>query len=380
MQPPILCRHIIASIDNEAAGPSYSVTSLSSSLRRNGVDSAVLTVGVRKSGEGLDIFGQDMTRLPVVSRLKFSSNLTNAINASAKQGAVLHSHGLWLMPNITPALAAKRFGAPLVVSPRGMLGTEALEFSSIRKKLVWAIAQRGALSLAKCFHATSEAESDDIRRMGLRSPIAVIPNGIDIPLGDPSTNSRTILHLGRIHPKKGIDQLISAWANIAKYYPDWKLRIVGPSEARYKETLERQVYNGLVPRVQFDDALYGEAKWQAYRDAGLFVLPTLNENFGMVVAEALAAGVPVICTKGAPWRGLDTKGCGWWVDHGQEPLATALGKALALPDVGRTDMGLRGREWMRSDFGWNAIANQMAELYLWCTGTGERPKCIATQS
>lgn len=371
-----MIRQIVASVDDEAAGPSYSVTSLAAALQLQGLDSGVLAVGRRETEPWLEVHAQDFASVPVAKRLRISGGLARAIGEAAEQGAVLHSHGLWLMPNIYPARAAQRHGVPLVVSPRGMLGEAALAFSARRKKLFWVLAQRRALEAAACFHATSMAEAEDIRRAGLTAPVVVIPNGIDIPKVQALSRSRTILCLGRIHPKKGIDRLITAWAQLAGRYPDWRLRIVGPSEMGYREDLQRQVHDLRAPRVDFEGPLFGDDKLKAYRKAGLFVLPTLNENFGMVVAEALAAGVPAICTRGAPWAGLISERCGWWIDHGPDALAAALDNALSLPDSERAAMGARGRAWMGRDFGWDGIAARMAQVYSWCSAQGEKPACI----
>lgn len=374
----LACRQIVASVDDEASGPSYSVTALAAALGRAGHDSAVMAVGRCALEAGLEVYPQDLSRLPVAKRLMISRALVRAVEAAARQGAVLHMHGLWLAPNIHPARAARRHGVPLVASPRGMLGAEAFAFSARRKRLVWALGQRHALEMAACFHATAQSEAEDIRCAGLTAPVAVIPNGIDIPGGDPEPGARTALHLGRLHPKKGIDRLVTAWARVAERHPDWRLRIVGPSEIGYRDTLERQVQELGAPRVVFDGPLYGTDKLVAYQQAGLFVLPTLNENFGMVVAEALAAGIPAICTKGAPWSGLEAERCGWWVDHGPDAMAVALDAALELPDAERMAMGARGRDWMARDFGWDGIAKRMATVYAWCLGQGDQPDCVVT--
>ena len=373
---PSIIRQIVASIDNEAAGPSYSVTALSKALTRQGHDSATMAVGRRELEAGLEIYPQDLLRVPLANRLMSSHGLKRAVYLAAAKGAVLHMHGLWLLPNFYPAGAARRYGVPLIVSTRGMLGLKALAFSRKRKQVVWALAQKRAVQMAACFHATAETEVEDIRRAGLSAPVAVISNGIDIQESALTTGARTVLYLGRLHPIKGIDQLVAAWSRVAERHPAWQLRIAGPSEFGCKEALERQVRELAVPRVHFEGPLYGPDKLEAYRQAGLFVLPSLNENFGMVVAEALAAGTPVISTKGAPWAGLETEGCGWWVDHGWEPLVSALCAALALPDEERMAMGARGQAWMARDFGWDRIAARMAEVYAWCRGQGDRPDCV----
>lgn len=383
--PARVCRHIVANVDDAAAGPSYSVLALVAALRAQGMDAEAWAVGQRAAHPGLRIFPPDGGML---RRLGASSALASALRhfpgGVGGAGPVLHGHGLWLLPNLYPARVARRHGVPLVVSPRGMLGAEALAFSPHRKRVMWALAQGRALRTAACFHATSDAEAEDIRRAGLAAPIAVIPNGIDLPGAEPARarpESRTVLHLGRLHPKKGVDRLVAAWARVARKYPAWQLRIVGPSELGTRAALERQVRALAVPRVTFDGPLHGAAKAAAYREAGLFVLPTRGENFGMVVAEALAAGVPVISTRGAPWAGLEAERCGWWVDHGPVPLATALDAALSLPPGTRAGMGARGRAWMARDFGWDGIAARMAEVYAWLVagraeGQGPRPACV----
>ena len=118
------------------------------------------------------------------------------------------------------------------------------------------------------------------------------------------------------------------------------------------------------------------AKSSALYSADLLVLPSLNENFAMVVAEALAHGTPVISTKGAPWKGLVKYGCGWWIDHGVEPLAATLASAMAMSRLGLNSMGSRGREWMAREYSWDRIAADMTNVYRWCAGNGEMPDCV----
>lgn len=374
--PGFMVRQILSSLDDEAAGPSYSVPALSFALQRREWDSIVLAVGTRKSGPGIVVHPQDFRDAPILSRLRVSTKLSEAIHVDALSGATLHMHGLWQMPNLYPARAARKYGVPLILSPRGMLGAEALAFSRTRKRAFWALAQERAVKQVNCFHATCEAEAEDIRRAGLSAPIAIIPNGIDIQPTLAKLAGKSVLYLGRVHPKKGIDRLIRAWGMIADRYPAWTLRIVGPSEIGCRDELESLVHTLRTPRVIFEGPLFGSDKYDAYSAAGVVVLPTLNENFGMVVAEALATGVPVISTKGAPWSGLETNRCGWWVDHGPDALAKALTSCISLSDEERQAMGTRGRTWMLKEFGWDTIAANMARVYEWCSGRGDRPEYV----
>ena len=296
-------------------------------------------------------------------------------------GKVLHIHGLWRMPNVYPGFAAARAGAPLVLSPRGMLGSPALAFSKQQKKLFWHIWQRRALRALDCIHVTAASELEDVRAFGLKTPAALIPNGIDVPkhpltVTKQDKASRQVLHLGRIHPKKGIDRLLRAWSHIDDSRANWELRIIGPSEGGYLEELKALALQLKLKNVSFEGPIYGEEKQQAYANADLFVLPTLHENFGMVVAEALAQGTPVISTKGAPWEGLIAERCGWWIEHGPDALAAAITDAMALSSEERLRMGARGRDWMRRDFSWDAIAEKMEGVYQWCAGQGDRPECV----
>jgi glycosyltransferase involved in cell wall biosynthesis len=237
-----------------------------------------------------------------------------------------------------------------------------------------------AARAASCLHATSRQEYQDIRAFGLKAPIAIIPNGIDVlpsePKGPPNGGQRTVLYLGRLHPKKGLDRLLDAWELIEDHHPEWQLDIVGPIDGDYAQMLKARIAADAASRVCLVGPLYGEAKLEAYRRADLFVLPTLNENFAMTVAEALAQGTPVISTKGAPWAGLVSYGCGWWIDHGTEPLAAAMDEAMSISRAQLASMGEAGRAWMCRDFNWTSVAASMQSVYHWLSGRGERPSCV----
>ena len=258
-----------------------------------------------------------------------------------------------------------------------MLDRWSLYQGRAKKRLAWLGYQGGDFRRAALLHATAEQELRDIRRLGLTNPVAVIPNGIDFPPAPLPAQARPAgprraLFLSRLHPKKGVLDLVRAWARLDP--AGWELLITGPDEGGYRHMVEQEISrlqagSGIRCTGPVDDA----DKWALYASAQLFLLPTYSENFGLVVAEALACGVPVITTRGAPWQGLETHGCGWWTDIGEAPLTQALGLALATDGAELGAMGARGREWVLRDFGWPGVAEAFSRAYLWLAGQGPLP-------
>jgi glycosyltransferase involved in cell wall biosynthesis len=285
---------------------------------------------------------------------------------------------MWLPINHAVATVARERHIPLVISTHGMAEPWALQHRAWKKRLAWLLYQKRDLQTAAVLYATSEMEFLGLRRIGLRQPIAVIPNGVALPeVGDAPgkvSGRRTVLFLGRIHPVKGLLELVNTWRTVRP--AGWRVVIAGPDEGGHRSVVEERVRRlGLRGDVEFVGPVDGAGKAALYRSANLFVLPTFSENFGVVVAEALAHGVPVITTRGAPWADLETFRCGWWIDVGVEPLEAALREAFALTDEDRAAMGARGREYVKR-FDWQRIAEQTLALYRWILGQGERPDCV----
>ena len=381
--------HVIGGLEAAHGGPSYSVPRLCEALAAADIETMLFSVAGAECGQSDNSvngyrdsrFRWDYARLPMLRGLRRSSGLSKALEQAAPATDVIHNHGLWLMPNVAAGRVASRAQSPLVLSPRGMLAPAALAFSGLKKRAFWRLLQGPAVRRAACLHATSEQEYQEIRAFGLANPVAIIPNGIDLP--EPAaahsasaSADRVVLSLGRIHPKKGLDRLVRGWAVVENGHPDWRLRIVGPAEAGHDEELRALAAALGLARVSVEGPVYGDAKAAVYQDADLFVLPTLNENFGLTVAEALASGTPAISTKGAPWSGLEEEGCGWWIDHGIEPLAAALARAMTLPPAALTAMGAKGRRWMARDFSWDRVAGDTLDLYRWLAGAATIPASV----
>jgi glycosyltransferase involved in cell wall biosynthesis len=257
-----------------------------------------------------------------------------------------------------------------------MLEPWALEHQSAKKNLAWYAYQRWILQSASLLHATADMEARQLRDLGLTAPIAVIPNGVPLP-GDWKQSAadgptRQALFLSRLHPKKGLLNLVDAWAEVAP--ADWRLIIAGPDENNHRQKVEQRVETrGLTDAVDFPGPIDDADKWDLYRESDLFVLPTFSENFGVVVAEALASGVPAITTTGAPWQVLEEKRCGWWIEPEVDALADALRDATTRSDAERLAMGRRGRALVRDRFAWPSIAERLLEAYRWILGEGPKP-------
>jgi glycosyltransferase involved in cell wall biosynthesis len=346
-------------------GPAVSVARLAVALTDVGVE-----VGVW-APDGSAITSPFLA--PDATAVRLAGTERDALNRFAGVD-VLHDNGIWLPHNHRLAALALRRGIPKIVSVRGMLEPWALHHRRLKKSLAWWLYQRRDLKRAQSLHATSEAEAANIRGHDLGVPVCVIPNGVDLPElhGAPRTKGdrrsdglggpRVALFLGRIHPVKGLPMLINAWARVRP--AGWVLKIAGPDEAGHRAAVEDVVANsGLRGCVEFVGPLEAEAKSFAFEQAELFILPTHSESFGMVIAEALAHGLPVLTTTRAPWPLLRRRNCGWWVEPDVEAIAAALRLATSLDSSVLRQMGARGRALAIEGFGWTHIARQFVAVY-----------------
>ena len=294
---------------------------------------------------------------------------TSCTAADCRMSDVVFVHSMWTPPVLRACHAALRAGTPLVRVPHGCLNPAALRHSAWKKALVSPL-ERHYLRRAACILVTTDTEKAAVERWvsGVRRIEAVgmgiddlltpdIPDFPDIPDLPPKRTDdgpRSFLFVGRLHPLKGLDLLLAALPT------DAFLRVIAPDVdgawARY-ERLARQL--GVADRVTFLGVKTGAEKIRELRAADALVLPTHSENFGFAVAEALVVGTPAITTKGAPWKGLEAHGCGWWTDVNAASLRAALADCASRARVELAEMGARGRAWMLSDFTWRACAERV---------------------
>lgn len=384
----MLIDQVVASLSPAAGGPTRTVLQVTDTLTVNtGVEVRLITqagigdhVCEPSSAKVRSFVGWSASAHKLRLGLPGRGALISALKE--KRPDLLHSNGLWHPLNHWCSRAARQHRIPLVIQPRGMLEPWALAWKAGKKRLALGLYQQRDLESAAVLVATAEQEAEHFRELGLGQPIAVIPNGIDLHAalmdkGEWSARHdglRRALFLSRIHPKKGLFNLLDAWSIVEPR--GWMLQIAGPDEGGHlAEVLAMAGRLGIMDRVRYLGEFDDDAKWAVYREADLFILPTFSENFGVVVAEALAQGVPVITTTGAPWQELKTRNCGWWVEPTVDGLVGALRDAVAKEPAQLREMGMRGQIYA-GEFDWGNIARQTLEVYRWILGQGDRPDCV----
>lgn len=293
---------------------------------------------------------------------------------------LIHLHGMWSPFLAIAALAARKMGIALVISPHGCLEPWALSYKKVKKKLALTTYQGFVLHSASMFVATANQELGTIRKMGFRQPIAVIPNGVDFNLPvrkEAPAGLKIILFLSRVHPIKGLLDLVEAW--LISRQPGWRVVIAGGDEGGYRKVVEDLIKaKGLQSDFEFTGFVDGIQKQLCFDTATLFILPTYSENFGIAIAEALANELPVITTTGAPWHDLVEYRCGWWISPGVRGVADALTSAMACSLDELRAMGKRGRELVLSKYSWSQIGATGAGVSNWLLNqSSTKPNAIS---
>lgn len=281
---------------------------------------------------------------------------------------IFHSNCCWYPYSAFTIGWAQQKGYKTIVTPHGMLEPWILQRNYWSKKLPGIILyQRRAIKKADLVHATAESEKENLLKLGWNPNVKVIPNCVQIDKIQIKTfgvQSRTILFLSRIHPKKGIEILIESVRKLKQQLSDWKVLIAGTGDSCYISRLQEMSSQMCVDDlVEFVGPVYGEKKYDLYRKADLFVLPTYSENFGIVVAEALACGTPVVTTEGAPWKDLVDFCCGWWCEANITSFSSSMIDFLSKTPDQLKQMGINGRQLIESKYSSAKVAQMFLELY-----------------
>lgn len=359
--------HIMAHLDNEHSGPTYSVQKLTEGISAysNNCELLFLDRGkpkIKLANSNTIGFKQSVF-FPKIGRSPKMKKYVNDICGPA----VCHSHGLWMMPNIYHKNAGPNILK--VLSPRGTLNPSTLKFSSITKKIMWMALQKKAFHKSDALHATSYDELEDFRRLGFNKPIIMLPNGIDVQpremlrVHSNATNGKLLkaIFIGRIHEKKGLELLLETWAKLDTSL--WELRIYGTGKDNYVNKIKNDIMKLNLKNVSVEKPVYGNEKIDTYLRSNLFILPSQNENFGNVVTEALACGIPVLTTDETPWKILNQKKAGWCVGREDEVFRNCLGQVLHMSPKDLNDCGLRGYLLAKEAYGWDYISKKMVHAY-----------------
>lgn len=320
----------------------------------------------------------------------FSPQLNRLLRPHVRPTDVIHTHGLWMYPGTLAFQLSQTFGCKRMISPHGMLEPWALKHSGWKKRAADWMFERRNLETADCLHALCQTEAEHFRRYGLRNPIAVIPNGVEptnTPPGREQQNLRRdfpplaagklLLFLSRIHPKKGLVDLLQAWARIQPQKRGWALAIAGPDEVQHESGLRRLTGElALTQSVQFLGPVYGDKKARLLSIADAFILPSHSEGFSIALLEAAAAGLPVVLTRECNFPELAAAGAAFETGAGAAGLESALRNLLALSDEQRTAMGLKGQNLVQQVYSWPAIAREMSAVYNWLAHGNSKPQCV----
>ena len=359
-------------------GPIYSVLGLNDALVRLGVHLTVLTTdsaGPRRA-QRLRFDRDSRIAYPSGHEIHYCRRIAGAhvslemvrrLIPLVRSADVVHLTSTYSFPTIPALMACRALHKPLVWSPRGaLLATH--EWTGARRrglKRLWELAcARILANTSSVFHVTSpEEQSASLARIPLNDA-RVIPNGVEIPAHLskrewlPNGKLR-LLFLGRLDPKKGIENLFQAMTVMAD--PNIILEVCGTGNDSYRNHLSTLATGlSIDKQIRFVGHVDGDEKTRAFARADLCIAPSHSENFCMVIAEALAHGVPVIASTGTPWPKLPERDCGEWIPNSAESLAAGIRR---MRSQNLEQMGLRGRTWMQQDFSWDRAAKLMHELY-----------------
>ncbi|MBQ4385134.1 MAG: glycosyltransferase [Kiritimatiellae bacterium] len=354
---------IVKTLSEEYGGPARTVQGLVAGLDKCGVDAWLVALdecpppwvqGVRNY--------LNLGSPSYIETIRLVEGLIHELRPD-----IIQLNDFWMPRLHACAVAARRNNVPYILTPHGTLDEWSLKQKWWKKYPALWTYQGYDMRHALAIHSTADNEIRQIRKFCGDTPVYYNTNGVIFPEKLPEWNRhgdgcRRAVFVSRIHKKKGLLNLVKAWAKVRPL--GWKMEIVGTDADDYQKVVESAVCEyGLQGDFIFTGPLSDDKKWEAYRRSDLFILPTHTENFGIVVAEALYAGIPVITTKGAPWGDLLEKNCGWWTEISVDSIAEALKCATSMTDEQRDEMGERGRALVVEKYSWDSIAADLSKIY-----------------
>lgn len=314
----------------------------------------------------------------------FSPELMSAVMA-CREADMAHGHGLWNYSGTSIYKWAHRYNKPYIVSPHGMLNPSALKYSSWKKLLYGAMFERRYLAGASVIRALSAFEARSIREYGLKNPVCVIPNGVDISEREVAKKLRgkqkILLYLGRLHKGKNLERLIKAWSMALKeksgLREEWVLNIAGWGQSGYEQKLRTLVSGlGIEESVVFSGPKYENDKKTVYDSASAFILPSLFEGSPISLLEAWAHGLPVLMTSECSLPEGYERGAAIMISSDVESIAGGIMKMVSMTDEQRMAMGNNGLRLVSEKYQWSDVALNMKRVYDWILGRAEQPACV----
>jgi len=386
---------LLSSVSREAGGLFQSVRGLAKAVSSENTHVRVFGISDEQTAVDLQEWRplSMQTFRPDLRAWGYSNQLVPTILGADLN--VLSVHGLWKYCSVASRRWHQRTGRPYVVHPHGMLEPWALRNARWKKRIAALLYENQHLREAACLRALSEAEAQSIRSHGMRNPICVIPNGVDLPqmiqssglrvqdseLMRVSQGRKVLLYLGRLHPKKNLANLIRAWKQTVNSHPsgpeDWMLAIAGWHQAGYERELKKLATDdGLMASVRFLGPLFGQEKEAVYRTCDAFILPSLSEGLPMTVLEAWAHAKPVLMTLECNLPEGFAAGAALQIGTGPEEIAAGLKQLTEMSDDDRTAMGNRGRTLVATKFSWPEIGERMRSVYEWVLGGEATPDTV----
>ena len=372
--------HTITSLAKADGGPPLSTTLTVQGLRDLTINAEILAYNTA-SADGTNILEGDFIHyLPPPREWQFAYSKAFSNYLENKKYDLYHCQGIWQYPAYITAKKAQKFNVPYIITPRGMLYPQEFERSGIIKRMALALFQKQDLNAASCVHVTCKEEMEHLRELGITAPVAVIPNPVETePYLEQKVNTPDKIrfgYLGRIHPRKNIERIIYAWDELGEETVNSELIVMGDGDDDYHTFLEKEVKKLGLNNIQFTGFLSGKSKEEKLASLSYLVVPSNFENFGMIIAEALVRGIPVIASKGTPWQDLETYQCGWWINNDIQTLTVAMREALNTSERRRHKMAERGKNLIKQKYTIGEVALKMKAMYNWVLGNSPKPDYI----